>query len=76
MKKSLFISLMLILSFIHLGNITQPKYYVCDNGYTKVYHIKYNCSGLAKCTHHVLEYDTIPTGKRICRTQNGCNGGK
>lgn len=43
--------------------------YLCDNGTTKVYHLKEDCCGLKRCEHEVLvmrEKDAKARGLRLC----------
>lgn len=56
------LSLFLVLS---MCNQTKPKSaaYLCDSPNAKKYHLRNDCRGLSRCTHHIIEI-TLEDAKR------------
>jgi hypothetical protein len=68
--KTLFL---LIALWAHTQTPPKDKVYICDSPYTKKYHLKNDCRGLRKCTHHIIEMTLEEAKKRkfeLCKFED------
>jgi hypothetical protein len=64
--------LLLFVLFMHKHPPNKTVVYVCDSTNPKKYHLKNDCRGLSRCTHHIIEITLDVAKKRkleLCKIE-------